>query len=100
MHPLASTQPPGLVRANSSPPLSVLKIAHGSDVEPNVWAKPACWNWSPETLGVNSSERGAVKTADGVVVVVSPGRQTLLLSVAQCATRAPSTSSTPSSMIE
>jgi hypothetical protein len=90
---------PVLVRANSRPPFSVEKIAHGSIVEANVDPRPACWNRSPEKFAVNSSECGAEKTADGVCSVVS-GRQFPFVSSAQLATRAPSTSSTPSTMIE
>ena len=97
--PVSIAPLPVLVRAKSSPPLNVLKIAQGSDAEPNVTARPACWNWSPEKLAENSSECGAVKTADGVLVVVS-GRQAPVGSITHAATRAPSTRSTPSSMME
>src|SRR3954464_12299989 len=89
---------PVLVRANSSPPFRVEKMAHGSLVEANVTPRPACWNRSPEKFAVNSSVCGAVNVADCVTSVVS-GRQLPLAPIAQLATRAPSTSSTPSTMI-
>jgi len=51
--------PPGLVRAKSMPTFEVLNTAQGSDAEKSVWARPACWNLSPEKLAANSSACGA-----------------------------------------
>src|SRR5215471_19889560 len=77
-----STRPPSvLVRAYSCPPASVLNIAQGSDGEANVVPNPACWKCSPENFALNSSVRGLVKTADGVVLAVSPETQAPVASV-------------------
>src|ERR1051325_2484938 len=52
---------PAFVRANSAPPLDVLKIAHGA--ASSVSAKPTCWKGLPLKVATNSSDRPAVKFA-------------------------------------
>src|SRR3954471_15152914 len=52
---------PEFVRANSAPPLNVLKIAHGA--ASSVSANPTCWNGLPLKVATKSSDRPAAKLA-------------------------------------